>query len=758
MWSKAIICWLCGLAGLFGVVSAGWGETMQAKYQLGASTRVIEQGAVLENDLVYHAGDSQFGVGSYPQAAVVQWEPISGSQPGRYHVSLRARTTAWGGSSLVLQAWVPETAGGQVLSTANGPMPVTLATLPLNGFAFAKPGEWQQFTLDFDVEQGKPVNVGLMYVGKENCAAGKVQVEAASLTLQKLPLPVCVSWARPVKLRYRLHEQGAMEIRLTNATAQPQTVAVRPLIESEAGARTTGKEKTFQLPAQATVSGTLPFTLPAEEGGYAATCELLQHTACIDQRGDVFAVSDSPFTFLITGEGPMHLPTLIASAFPLGLQGFNDTVMQHWEQYSRDCALSVESMRRIYTTYFEYFAWAREDAVQMTEDSDEPYLAGQCSWPVSRKQLRLLNGLMKNHGIAPVAYVNGDPFGWLGFDLLRRRPEWFSYNKATGQPDAQFDTAYQDKYFKHEQQATYYPALRVNYTGVSPIDKQTYLDFHLKQLKASAEMYGWEAFRYDAGPLPSEVFPKVKDYLAHLNPPVAIGNNLGICCLGSEPSEKWKTYCRQGSLMMEENITNAFSYPTDPHRRWVDWIDYLHQGYNLTRSSGGHYVYINGPGNWLSVALGYAIGGHSYGIYVAQKSPFGDYERFMIHYGAYFWDLRKQLLPAPAEILAVHCQRALWWKQFASQRTLAANHRQIIVPLLNPPTEQEVTGTTPVEPINDATVTFTPKHGEKVTAWLLAPEPVARRVPLTIRQHGAQVEVSVPRFWGWTNVVFDCRQ
>ena len=82
-------------------------------------------------------------------------------------------------------------------------------------------------------------------------------------------------------------------------------------------------------------------------------------------------------------------------------------------------------------------------------------------------------------------------------------------------------------------------------------------------------------YRYDAAPLPTKYFPTVKAALTKLRPPVGIGNNLGICCLGNQPSADWTTYCRDGSLMMEENIANAFHSPTDPHRRWADWIAYL---------------------------------------------------------------------------------------------------------------------------------------------------------------------------------------
>ena len=589
--------------------------------------------------------------------------------------------------------------------------------------------------------------VGLMYLGEETCDAGTVQAEKSSLKLEKLGLPVSVSWARPVKLRYKHSEKGALDIRLTNATEEQQTVDVRPVVITDTHARVPGQARRFTVPASATVSGTVSFVVPADDGGYEAVGELLLDGEVVDRRGDVFAVSDGPFRCMIQGEGMIRIPYFLSSSHALGLAGFQKTVLDHWDQYVSDCTLAVETMRRAYTTYHEYFAWAREDATVMTEQTDEPYLTGQTFYVVSRKQILMLNNLMKGHGIAPSAYLNAVPFGWPGFEVIRRRPEWFRR--------AHFNTAVMEKYLKGETvSGSVYPAIEMNFDVASPIDGKTYLQYHMEQLVASVKQYGWEAFRYDAAPLLLKHFPIVKQALAALAPPVGIGNNQGICCLGTQPSEGWQIYCQEGSLMMEENIRSAFHSPTDPRRRWVDWIDYLRQSSHLARSHGAHYTYIN-VGNWYSTALGYAVGGHPWGF---QKSPFGDYERFMVRYGSYFWDLRTQMLPDADKVLAVASQRPLWWKPLASQRVLDPNHRQVVVPLFNPPAGEEVIDTTPVGPADGARVAFRPQANETVTAWLVAPEPVARRLQLEARAvPGGRVEVTVPRFWGWTNVVFDCQ-
>jgi len=746
------VFWLCyllafSLAGMVNVLAVAGATGAEFAWQKGPSTREVENGAVLENDLVFVKGNGQPGPRYYPQAAVVQWDTLT--QPGRYRVSLRARTQRFGASTLVLQAWVREEDGGLVFPTGYGKIPVPVASIPMSGYAFQEPGRWQEFSLEFDVESGKPTMVGLMYVGGTECEAGAVQVEKSSLKLEKADIPVSISWTRPAKLRYKHFEEGTLEIRLTNATDKPQTVAVRPVVITEAHVRIPGRARRFTVPALSTISGTVPFAIPAEDGGYEAVGELLLDGKVIDQRGEVFAVSDSPFRCMIQGEGIIRIPYFLSSSHPLGLKGFKEKVLDNWDSYVKDCTLAIESMRRAYVTYHEYFAWAREDATVMTEQSDEPYLTGQTFYVVSRKQILMLNDLMKSHGIAPVAYVNAVPFGWPGFEVIRRRPEWFKR--------AHFNTAAMEKYLNGETvTGAVYPAIEMNFDIPSPIDGKTYLEYHLEQLIASVKQYGWEAFRYDAGPLSLKHFPIVKQALAALDPPVGIGNNQGVCCLGSQPSEGWRIYCQDGSLMMEENIRGAFYSPTDPRRRWVDYIDYLRLSSHLARSHGAHYTYINAGGNWYSTALGYAMGGHPWAFF---KSPFGDYERFMIRYGSYFWDLRTQMLPDADKVLTVVSRRPLWWKPLASQRILGPKHRQVIVPLFNPPAGEEVIDTTPVGPADGVRVAFRPQTNETVTAWLVAPEPVAHRLQLETRAApGGRVEVSVPRFWSWTNVVFDCRR
>ena len=100
-------------------------------WKSGPDTREVENGTVLENDLLFVKGGVQLGPKYYPQVPVVDWEPVT--QPGRYRVTLRARTEKLGASTLVLQALVSRAAGGLIIPTGYGPIPLTDASVSMSG-------------------------------------------------------------------------------------------------------------------------------------------------------------------------------------------------------------------------------------------------------------------------------------------------------------------------------------------------------------------------------------------------------------------------------------------------------------------------------------------------------------------------------------------------------------------------------------------------------------------------------------------------
>ncbi len=681
----------------------------------------IEQGTLLESSLLT-AGN------------LLECGPITAM--GRYRVTLRARYARLGGNALVLQAWERRDDG------ENGPL---IASTSMSGYLATAPMTWQTFTLDFDVEQGKTIIAGVMLTSGRGNTSGALQIEQASLSLDKPEMPVFLSYALSRKLRYKHHEQGTVDVRLTNASSVRQTVELRPVIVDDTGERTTGKPVSFTVQALTTITGSLPFALSRQDGGFEVLVEAWQHGKIIDRKsGDVFCVSDNPFQFAIQSD--LHVPYLLSASGPLTT--FQQLMTTGWTHYVDECRRCIAVARKQdYPTYSEYFAWAKEDASLLTADTDAPYLAGQTCYSVSRKQLRMLNALFREQGIAPAADVNAYGFGWPGFEVMRENPEWFN--------GADFSVDLWEKYLKNDRGAAAgYPHLAFNFDARSAVTGMTFLEYHIDQLLKSADMYGWEAVRYDAGTMPAKYYPAVKKALAAHTPPIGIGSNLGVFCLGNQQNDDWKTYASDGSWMMEEGINGAFRSPTSPYHSWSAWIALLKRGTYLTNLNGGFYTYINGSGNWLSTALGFAAGGHSWSTH---PSPYANYNRFMVHYGYYFWDRRTRYLENPEQVLQVSSSKPVWWKELAHERQLDGSHRQLIIPLFNPPAGATVDDIRCAGPAEDVVVKYTPKPGEKVTAFVLAPEPEAQMISTATVQPDGVVAVAVPRFWGWSNVVFDCR-
>lgn len=361
-----------------------------------------------------------------------------GLAPGRYRLTVTARFDTPQASKLVIA--LPA-------GTHDFPLEVRSAS----GYPADAPDRWKTLRYDFDVEAGGGEPVRLAYadyfhLGSDHPNApkpGRLQVRAATLKVEKLPLAVGVSYARPVKIHYQPGEAGVVEASLTNGTGQARTVQVRPTLLNENDETLPGPAKAVTVPALSTVAVRLPFTAPRAQGGYEADAQIMDGPKVVDAKGDVFADADSPFSFAIRGSWgvdwtlnpPVH-----------SLDAARTEQASHFDSYVTENTGSIRWMRSTYVTYFEYMAWAHEDATILTEPTDAPYLGGQASEITSRKLIRLTNGMLKAQGIAPVAYVNAEPFGWSGFEVFRQNPEWFRYYTAGGPPSAGFNTETLEKY------------------------------------------------------------------------------------------------------------------------------------------------------------------------------------------------------------------------------------------------------------------------------------------------------------------------
>ena len=199
-----------------------------------------------------------------------------------------------------------------------------------------------------------------------------------------------------------------------------------PVVVDEEGEAASAARFDFTLQPWNTLSGTVPFAVPARTAAMRCGRNCCTPRQVIDRRGNVFAVADSPFRCMMRVGSDMPGPYLLAAGASLRREG----VAQ--EEGARPVGAIRPGLPGRGGTHaaelqhlFEWFAWAREDATVMTEDSDEPYLSGQTLLPGLSQTDSPAERPDEAAGIAPVAYLNAHPFGWPGFEVVQQHREWY---------------------------------------------------------------------------------------------------------------------------------------------------------------------------------------------------------------------------------------------------------------------------------------------------------------------------------------------
>ena len=102
---------------------------------------------------------------------------------------------------------------------------------------------------------------------------------------------------------------------------------------------------------------------------------------------------------------------------------------------------------------------------------------------------------------------------------------------------------------------------------------------------------------------------------------------------------------------------------------------------------------------------------------------------------------------------------AIWWKEFAAEKTVPRKGRQLILHLINPPVSKgfyrDETNAFPARQKNIEVRARIPAGYRLKNAWLLSPGPQTRGTILPPRVEGDQVTVTVPELVLWEMAVFD---
>lgn len=509
---------------------------------------------------------------------------------------------------------------------------------------------------------------------------------AAPAAAPVAPPAVQVLAARPQRLLYAVGEPVTGQVTLKNNTKAPADCTVKAWLEWRLGERGKVQEQTVTLAPDETRA--LPFTfkkLPVLFG-YVFKSEVTVAGQEPLRGEDYFQVTDQTWkTAIIAACGAPHK---------------NPGFFAH--------------LRKEYYNVYEVFFWAPDDFLELTPEKSFWY-SGQARYPVARTGIEkdwpgdvhgLIDLIRQNHelhGMRAITYAKLTGCGPTGFEMARRHPDWMWQDRGILSvcPDAESLAKWDDRSVKKIPNSW----LPVDYNMNDP----KVVDIGIKELADSATMFGWDGARWDGNfsvrtetrDLEGKVVDKLtgeqaearnadnmrrtKAFISKRYPNYVYGYNyIGTTVaqnLLTQPRETAEL-CRGGGLLMNEYIRGAGDV-NHPLHNWRELAETVVDDTQRIKAMGGYMGPIlgyQGADGTYAYVFSYAAGAHPY-----YHNEFG---AFLTRYSWFFWDPDLRSLPLPET--TVNVAGSVWWDKWVFTRDLDARHRQLIVHLINPPTNPEV--------------------------------------------------------------------
>ena len=426
-------------------------------------------------------------------------------------------------------------------------------------------------------------------------------------------------------------------------------------------------------------------------------------------------------------------------------------------------ASALENKRR-YRNWVESGFWAPDEFGDFTSDT-EYWWGGQGCYYGSVTGTKLMIAAGHQVGIAYAVYSNiwgGD--GPPAFEMIRARPDW-------GAPGG-FCVEWLDRWDRNTMGTGkpgpgmhVWPSTVINYGTEEPFRH------HGRELVAAHRMFGWDAVRYDSHAISAEnarVVGIVKQVVRAEEPEFQFGYNSSVPMGVADLLEPFRAECEGEGLIMEEGIREygGGGGSDAGGRSYADFAKRLLDFKDEARRNGGHFLAI-GMDKCYPNDLVYQyvlwLAGNTHPCYDWQDTSVANYLQFATRFAGQLWDLRVTPLREPLSVVELADRGALWLpERFVHQRDLGNGRRQLIVHLVNAPTETALY-------IHDDAKLPPPRENLKLTAklpagaklrgaWLLTAEPQLRQERLPAEARDGQVALTVPRLRFWDVVVLDLDQ
>jgi hypothetical protein len=632
-----------------------------------------------------------------------------------------------------------------------------------------RPGEVPtDVTLDYTHPLDAPVapvlvrlsGTGTVPPGEQGAAIG-----VRGLYLESLS-PVTVQAVRVDKILYAPGQAAVASVTLANAGAEARTVEVRCLEVTGLDSRRPLGSRTLAVPAGGEGTVTLPFTAGTIEYGRDLLAEVVSHGAVVDRRTEPYSVADSLWKVALSAPG--------GGAISSSANYADDAIVK-----------GMQEARKAYCNWFEKAFWAPDDWGVLTTPPNATWFSGQARRHENTEKLQLQIATAQTLGMRAITYGKCMAGGLPGWELARRRPQWFSVNahgRTMGRPADVWDLEHWQEADKYKYADYKYP-WTYRWVDLRRLDA---LDYGIDALIASARQFGWDGVRFDSGGFRAHFVDgkfdgidsfnarntrRMKERLWEAHPGFLFGYNTNdpigqAATKAAAPltpadpcGHEFREMLAGGGLWMFEGLRDR------PHfwgrRTYLTWRDYatdMVQAVHTIKGYGGHVCFSYGDPGLYKFILGTMLGAHDY---------MGDHQRakgsehwgqFLTRWSGVLWDHRLRALPNAEQVVQVATERPVWWKEFANELVVSPTKRYVIVHLLNPPVNDAVGKTADEIPAPIAQATVQVRHGREtlVRALFIAPGAPNRAVALTPQYDKIGLaNFTLPRLDIWAMVVVE---
>jgi hypothetical protein len=374
----------------------------------------------------------------------------------------------------------------------------------------------------------------------------------------------------------------------------------------------------------------------------------------------------------------------------------------------------ITDSRKKYQNCGEMFAWAEEDMVEMSPETDW-WFSGQTCYHLSKQGLKNLIATAHEQGYACVTYGKFIMSGYLGWKTAYDYPldHRAQYHYPVGMWEGVNVRALDRFKNKEFYPIGFGPNIREG-VFAKPPGWQDFMPInpdatpHMTRIAAeemirSVETFGWDAVRWDGHPRgggqcggegkydyfaarrTQALVRYFKDIVNAAHPRVQHGYNYYF--VQGKPDPTWAIedfeldeLCRGGGLVMNESIRGSAGRP-------FEWIaQNIQVEGDLSRERGGLLLGISCDGeskrDEFVEAMLYFAGGMRPMGQVADNTLIN---RYGTRYSKYVFDENLRRLAKPEGVLQPLAATTLWWQPFVYETPREGATEQLVVNLLNLP-------------------------------------------------------------------------